>query len=615
MGLLSYALQPKRVRIGINNVRAAFNGQCAEREARRIIRAAFASLGASIFELLRLPVMDCAYTERYVAIQGREHFEQAVSSGRPVVLLTGHYGNWEMTAIVAALQGYPLVALARLQNRMPRLYRLLVSYRESKGCKIVHKGGAMRQLIQALDQGRLVGIVGDQASKQGLFCDFFGRPALFATGPFHLAYIKQAVVIPAFIHRVHGPHHVIELEPPIDIRDFNDEPTAVRHGIAAFAGLLMKHIRAHPEQWLWMHKRWKYSPVRQVLILSDGKAGHVKQSQAVVAVLQERPGVAVHTVVVAFRNRFWRGCSQIAACLFPKTAVAYAVLEAALTPESARALWVRYADVAVSCGTTANTVNALWSGYTQTRSIALMNPAPIAQRVFDRVIVPRHDAVQQQRGAHLISIQGAMTLAQAEDYAQAVQALKGHARYRPHASRRGPVCAVCLGGDTPEYHLKPVLAEALIEQVLRWCDQHQGQCVVTTSRRTAHAVEELVQQRLAGDPRCSLLVVASRDNFPGAIEGMLGLADMVVVTGESISMVAEASAAGKPVVVVLYPEQVDEGCANKHMRFLGSMEAEGYITGTPVEALGAVLNRQMQQAAPKRLDNRAAVRAGLQGIL
>ena len=266
LGLLTYWFQPKRRRIGVINLRAAFHGQLTTAQAHRIIRDCCQQLGAGIAEMLRLPVMDRAYMDRYVSVEGRRHFDEAVASHRPIMFLTGHYGNWELASIMAALNGYPIVALARAQDKLPKLYALLVSYRESKGCTIVHKGNAMRRLITALDQRQMVGIVGDQASRQGILVDFFGRPALFAKGPFELAYEKEALLLPVFMHRVRGPFHRAVVECPITMPRDLPRADAVRAGITQFAERLARHIQESPHQWLCMHKRWKHTPARRVLV-------------------------------------------------------------------------------------------------------------------------------------------------------------------------------------------------------------------------------------------------------------------------------------------------------------------------------------------------------------
>ena len=307
-GRLACALQPRRAQVGRSNLKAALGDRLKPGEADRLIKSVFAQLGAGIFEMLRLPVIDAAYINRYVEIVGSGVFEEAMRSQRPVMVLTGHLGSWELTSIIAALRGYPIVALARAQDKLPKLYALLLFYRESKGCRIVHKGGAMRQLIQALRQRELVGIVGDQASRQGLFVNFFGRRALFATGPFAIAHSADALLFPVFIHRTRGAFHQMVIEPAIDVRALpGDKEAQVRGGVERFAGALARQVERHPGQWLWVHKRWKHTPDRRIVVLSDGKLGHVKQSMTVVQALKaHRPDAQDRLIEVRYRHQLGR---------------------------------------------------------------------------------------------------------------------------------------------------------------------------------------------------------------------------------------------------------------------------------------------------------------------
>ena len=116
-------------------------------------------------------------------------------------------------------------------------------------------------MLRALEQRQLVGIVGDQASRHGLFIDFFGRPALFATGPFELARLSRALIVPVLVHRRRGPFHRMVFEPPIDLSQRAGRTEEVlRWGIEQFAQVLARRIRRDPAQWLWLHKRWKTPP-------------------------------------------------------------------------------------------------------------------------------------------------------------------------------------------------------------------------------------------------------------------------------------------------------------------------------------------------------------------
>ena len=615
LGDLASWAQPRRTQIGVLNLRAAFEGRLTPTQARRTIRACYRNMGAGLLELLRLPVIDRAYLDRYVTIDGVERFEAAATSGRPLILLTGHYGNWELSSIAAALLGHPIVALARAQERLPKLYRLLVSYRESKGCMIVHKGGAMKRLIEALQQRRPVGIVGDQASRQGLFAEFFGRPALFARGPFELAYSRKAMILPAFVHRVRGPFHRIAVETPIELDGRLPEQQAVRQGIEAFAGVLARHIIEDPAQWLWMHKRWKHTPARRALILSDGKRGHLKQSLAVIDALRATHPALTHDVIdIRYRNPLARSLALLWSWCAPGINPA-ACLGWTLSRESAAALLGRYADVIVSCGSAAVPANVLWAAENRAKSVVIMNPAPVPLARFDLVIAPRHDALPQR--ANVVITPGAVaTSAEETQLSQAGERLLAHPRYRAAADSVSSTVAVFIGGDTEDYELTPAFAEALIAQVLAACERLHGDCLVTTSRRTSEGIERLLAERLGRHSRCRLLLLASKDLLDGTMDGMLGAAEVAVVTGESISMVSEACASGRRVVIVEPPlRRGNRRALTKHQRFLRGLEAEGYARAVPLPELSLAIQRAAKEPAAKRLDTFAQVRDAVGKLL
>jgi KDO2-lipid IV(A) lauroyltransferase len=619
LGTVAGWLQPKRTRIGLANLRAAFPGRWSAAESRRLIQDGYRQLGAGFAELLRLPAMDRAYIERHVKIEGQRHVEQARASGRPVIFLTGHFGNWELCSITAALLGHPITALARAQDKFPRLYRLLVSYRESKGCRIVHKGGAMKRLIASLEGGELIGIVGDQASRQGVPVEFFGRQALFATGPFQLAVSKRAVLLPVFIHRTRGPHHRLVIEPPIPMPSGPAEGV-IRAGIEQFAAHLERHIRKDPAQWLWMHKRWKHSASRRALILSDGKLGHVKQSQAAVRALEaRRAGVASEVVEVRFRHPAARALALCWSLVAPSVG-GERLLSWALTPDSAKALCGRWADLVVSCGSSMAPVNVLWSRANKARSVVLMNPAPLPLGRFDLVIAPRHDRLPSRR--NVVQTPGAVAGGWSEpSWRQAGERLRQHPRFRADArskdelasalrgpgspgaasrTQHPPVIAVFIGGDAADYEVTEAFAETVVAEVDRVCESAGGWWLATTSRRTSPGVERLLEERLGLRPRCRMLLLASRDAINGTMEGMLGCADVAVVTGESISMVSEACASGRRVVVVEPPARSGAGPrrGSKHGRFLRDVAREEGVRVSDARHAGEAVRQALAAPAP-----------------
>ncbi len=618
-GTLGAWVAPRRVRIGVLNLLAAFDGKMDASEARRVIARCFRHMGAGIAELLRLPAVDAVYVDRYVVIHGQRHVDEALATGRPIIFLTGHYGNWELASIVAALKGHPVVALASTQKHFPKLYRLLISYRESKGCTVIHKGVGMRRLVEALGSGRPIGIVGDQASRQGIPVDFFGRPAFFATGPFALAYAKRAVILPAFMRRVRGPRHEFTFEEPIDLDRHAHEDEAVREGIRTFAGVLERRVREDPAQWLWMHKRWKRTPARRVLVLSDGKAGHLKQSLAVVEALRERCPVLAHTVAtIRYRHRVTRLLATVWAMLAPRGAGAVACVRMALSGPSAREVLSRYADLIVSCGSSTAPVNLLWAGMNGAKSIVIMNPAPLPTSRFALVIAPKHDGLPARR--NIVEVNGALSRVETDGCDQARARLTAHPKFRRGAElerHTGPVIAVLIGGDTTDYALTAPFAQHLLLQVAAACDELNGVFLVTTSRRTPPETERAIAERAGRHPRCRLLLLASLDSLDGTMERMLGAAHVAIVTGESVSMVSEACASGRHVIAVEPPLCRPQGRPPaKQRRFLAHLAAEGYLRVNQVPEVAMAIRRILAEQRPiKRLDDSIMIRTAVAQLL
>jgi len=207
-----------------------------------------------------------------------ENIERFLKQGKGGIVLSAHFGNWELSSVTSALTDLPLLVLAR-EQKMSRLNDALNAYRESKGCKVVKKGMATREIYEHLAKNGIVGILSDQdAGKKGEFVNFLGRPTSTARGAFALSQKTGAVIIPSFMARVSGPYHRLILESPIEVAD---DESGESEAMQRFASTLERYVRKYPEQWLWLHKRWKSTPSRKVVILSDGKSGHLNQSKAI----------------------------------------------------------------------------------------------------------------------------------------------------------------------------------------------------------------------------------------------------------------------------------------------------------------------------------------------
>lgn len=609
-GLPMRLLTRERALIAYANLRAALSDTYAPQELWGMVRRLYSNIGQGVVELLRIPRMDASYAGRYIEVQGQEYLDRALAQGQGVVLLTGHFGNWELSLIVAGIRGYAVTALARKQ-KLPRLYRLLISYREAKGCTIVSKGLAVRAMVKALQANGIVGIVGDQDTRQSpIWCGLFGRTVGFAPGPLHMAVTTGAAVIPAFAVRRHGPYHTIILEAPFQLDPHASVHARVEEGTQAFARLLERYVRQDPDQWLWLHKRWKSTPHRRALILSDGKTGHVKQSRAMAQALQQqcderRLRLRVDEMTVQYRSRLRRAILTGLVAVAPRRCLrGYGILRWALTPESAAAIARAHADFVISTGAAAAPVNVLAAYENRAKALISMRPSLIPLSKFDLVAAPAHDRLPPRR--NVVTLAGATTVINAATLQRACETLAR--RLGPSVNvtsvlnGRGRSLGLILGGDFNGARLTPTLAEAAIQSLLRACDTHNAQLLATTSRRTAPAVDAAVGRLLSAHARCPLLVRPNAQYVDGAMESILALAQVLVVSGDSISMVSEAVASGKPVVVV-EPEWLNRGATRKHRMFLERLARQGRVRVVAPAAVDAALGPLLNAAQPSTLPN------------
>lgn len=587
VGLVVYGVSKRRV-VAYRNLRAAFPER-EPGELRHIARRSARSLALSFFELLRAPEMDAAYGQEHVAVVGREHLEAAFGKGKGVIFLSGHFGNWEMLGLAGGFFGYPIVALARVQKH-PKSDEYLNRIRSSNGAQIIRKGIAVREVVRALREGKIVGMVGDQdGGKKGVFVDFFGRSASTATGAATFALRTGATILPIFIFREQGLKHRIEIEPPLQPLAGVSEEEVERDLLQRYAKILEEKIRKSPEQWLWAHRRWKSSPDRHLLVLSDGKAGHLNQSLEIArSVRDERAqngfeATFTRTIEVRYRSplreRVFRSLDWITRGFLPfrRNLTAWA-----LEPASWREIRSVYADVVLSTGASIAGVNLAVAALNGARSVVCMKP-PLSASRFDAVIAPRHDSLRPSERIFLtdraLSSPGETALLEAAERARAVYALNGSE----------PKLGLLVGGDTDRVSFEPAALESFLASLVRATEPSRARILATTSRRTPDWAESLVESILGASGRCPLLVLANRSNPPGTVTAILALSDALVVSSESMSMVSEAVSCGKPVFTFLPGDE--RGLKPKYREFLDRMRREGLVTEATAENVSAFFAR------------------------
>ena len=241
-------------RIALDNLAHAFPGR-SPRELRAITRAMFAHFGAVIFELLRFESISDEEILARCEMEGEEHLQQAYRHGRGVLILTGHFGYWEMFGVAYGLRIGPLGVLARpLDN--PLLHAMLERIRTRSGNTVIYRQGALRRVLRELGANRAVAFLIDQHMHTDVVqVDYFNRPAATTSAFAALALRTGAVVIPAFGLPLPGGRYRFVFDRPVPPPP--DGPDAIRLFTQRCTDVLEMYVRRDPHLWLWMHRRWR----------------------------------------------------------------------------------------------------------------------------------------------------------------------------------------------------------------------------------------------------------------------------------------------------------------------------------------------------------------------
>lgn len=615
VGIVIFMFNKKRRLIAYANLKAAFAKEKPPEELRAITKRVYQNMVQTFVEVLNLTKVNKGYVEKYIEIVNFERIQNAARSGRGTILLTAHFGDWELLSLTSSVVGFPIMVLVR-EQKMKRLNELLNRLRESNGCKVIRKGMDVKNLLRALNEKNIVGILADQdAGKNGMFVDFFGRPTSSHSGTMEIAKHTDSLVLPNFIVRTHGPYHKIYLEEYIDFRNIQDQPVtssdpgkpmgAVREGLQKYMSLLEKYVRQYPDQWLWLHKRWKSTPVRTVLVLSDGKSGHLNQSLAIARQIQKaRVGqgyapddTKIIIVEVKFRNDLSRMLLSVGARLSSwRCHGRMGCMKACLTKESYEALMKTYCDFVVSCGSSLAGSNVFMSYENNAKNIVIMKPGLPGLGKFSLAVIPRHDKPPARN--NIVTTTLAPNLIDRDSLRDQGARLKQQIRIDKNI-----VVGALIGGNNPEFTMTKEAAGKVISGLIEFCKMHDADLLVTTSRRTPKDVEALFKERLGSSKLCKLLVIANEHNIEGAVAGILGLSNIVTVSGESVSMVSEAIHSGKKVVV--FDIEKKNKAVTKYDRVMTGLERDGYVSRALPPDLGAKLERAWKsQRQAKEVDDR-----------
>ena len=256
-GKLAFYLLPRERRRALAHLTESF----PERDARWVqatARRTFTHLGKALFEVI---LMNPSRSKALVTFEGLENLESALAFGKGVIYVTGHIGNWELMAGTVS-QIAPVTGIgAPLEPE--ELNKMIVGLRSKMGATMIVRGrpGATRELIRVFRENRVLGILMDQDTDvEGAFVDFFGRPAWTPTAAAQMANKFGAPVVFGYTHRCSENRHRIIIEGPLSLSKTGNDDEDARVNTALFTKLLEQAILKQPEQWVWMHRRWRRKP-------------------------------------------------------------------------------------------------------------------------------------------------------------------------------------------------------------------------------------------------------------------------------------------------------------------------------------------------------------------
>ncbi len=261
IGVVAYALAGRLRRVGQQNLRLALPALGATAH-RRLLRASFRQLGWQLAEFAQMRRYTAAQAQAFIRYEGLENYTRARDRGRGVLVLTGHLGAWELSSYFHSLMGFPMGMVVRTLDN-PWVDAWVNALRTLHGNRVLPKDDFARGLLKSMHRGETVGILMDtnMTPPQGVFVPFFGTDACTASGLARVAARSGAAVLPGFLlwEAAEG-RYVLHFGTPLEMRQTDDAEADTLANTALFTSVLEQWIRRYPEQWLWVHRRWKTRP-------------------------------------------------------------------------------------------------------------------------------------------------------------------------------------------------------------------------------------------------------------------------------------------------------------------------------------------------------------------
>lgn len=261
LGDLGYVCLPGRRRVALDNLALAFGAKKSAEARQAIARATFRQLGEQLIDFSHLGRQASQAFPRMCRVEGLEHLESLIQRRAGLLIISAHFGSWELSSAVAPQLPAPLHVIVRpLDN--PALQRLSAYYRHCAGYRTIPKREAMAECLKVLRRGEIVALLMDQSSlrRESVQVEFFGAQAYTPLGPALLALRAKCPVVSGFLIREGPGRHRLVFSPEIPIQRTGNLQQDILTTTQTFTQIIESYVRRYPEQWFWLHRRWKRRP-------------------------------------------------------------------------------------------------------------------------------------------------------------------------------------------------------------------------------------------------------------------------------------------------------------------------------------------------------------------
>jgi Kdo2-lipid IVA lauroyltransferase/acyltransferase len=621
LGLIGYHFLYKKRRVVYANLKTVFAAERSPSQIQALTRQVFMNFVQSAVEFICLPKIKRLGFDKFVDLQDMENIDRASALGKGVILLAFHSGSWELASVVGGVTKRTYHVVANDQSKIPQLDTMLNEYRSIAGAHVITAGIATKGIIKVIRDNEIVSLVLDQGGKTGVVVPFLGKTASMSTGAIRLALKYGCAVCPVWIERGSDGKHTLRYFPAMSLITTGDIEKDISVNVAKAANHFERLLREHPADYMWFYKVFKYSNQSRILIVDDGRTGHLRQSQALSQHLREvlkKKGKSVEENVLSLK---WRGPSAISCFSFYVFLAQYLVflrredcLRFFLTDVSFNDVMKYKADFVISCGSQGAGINFILSQNHLAKSISILTPGLVSQERFTMVVLPEHDKPRIPQRARMVIpkvspnlINASYLKEQSEGLIKYYSHLKGSVRTK---------FGVLIGGNANGVKFDEAQIRELIDQIKEAAVHYNADILLTTSRRTPVEIEQLIAKELKNFERCSLCIIANQRNIPEAVGGILGLSDLVIVSGESISMVSEALSSGRRTIVFSPHGQYRDKPRDKYEDFVLKLNDQGYLMVTSVYDMKAKITQLLSRKITlKTLDDQRIIQSGLEAIV